>query len=114
MAVSRRLAPLCVLLASLAACTSYHDQLIAKGYPPAYADGFSDGCQTGKQAVNGIGYEHKDARRFAAEKPYQQGWDAGYAQCVQVAQREEQQRFIEQVRENRESAESLLLRSRTR
>jgi hypothetical protein len=114
MAVSRHLVTVLVLLSALAGCASYHDQLIAKGYPPAYADGFSDGCQTGKQAVNGIGYEHKDARRFAAEKPYQQGWDAGYAQCVQVAQREEQQRFADQVRENREGAEQLYLRSKTR
>jgi len=114
MAVFRRIALLSALLSALTACASYHDQLIAQGYPPAYADGFSDGCQTGKQAVNGIGYEHKDLHRFAAEKSYQQGWDVGYAQCVQVAQRDEQERFHEQVRESRESAEQLLLRTKAR
>ncbi|MEH3022629.1 MAG: hypothetical protein PGN19_07835 [Pseudomonas oryzihabitans] len=114
MAIFRRVALLSALLSALTACASYHDQLIAQGYPPAYADGFSDGCQTGKQAVNGIGYVHKDLRRFAAEKPYQQGWDAGYARCVQVAQNEEQQRYLEQVHENRDSAEQLHLRSKTR
>lgn len=114
MAVFRRIALLSALLSMLTACASYHDQLIAQGYPPAYADGFSDGCQTGKQAVNGIGYVHKDLRRFAGEKPYQQGWDAGYAQCVQTAQRDEQERFHEQMRENRESPEQLHLRSKTR
>lgn len=114
MAVFRRIALLSALLSALTACASYHDQLIAQGYPPAYADGFSDGCQTGKQAVNGIGYVHKDLHRFAAEKPYQQGWDAGYAQCVQVAQRDEQERFHEQIRESHESAEQLLLRTKAR
>ncbi|MGV8783383.1 hypothetical protein ACV35H_32000, partial [Pseudomonas aeruginosa] len=35
----------------LGGCESTHQYLLAKGYPPAYADGFDDGCGSGRQAA---------------------------------------------------------------
>lgn len=36
----------------VAGCQSTHDQLLAEGYPPAFADGFQDGCGSGRQSVD--------------------------------------------------------------
>jgi hypothetical protein len=32
------------LLMLIAGCQTTHEDLIAKGYPPAFTDGFDDGC----------------------------------------------------------------------
>ncbi|MBF2975093.1 hypothetical protein HKT52_36700, partial [Pseudomonas aeruginosa] len=31
----------------LGGCENTHQHLLAQGYPPAYADGFDDGCGSG-------------------------------------------------------------------
>ncbi|MDF2641158.1 MAG: hypothetical protein K0R45_430, partial [Pseudomonas sp.] len=43
------------LAVGLAGCQSTHDQLLAEGYPPAFADGYQDGCGSGRQAAGSIG-----------------------------------------------------------
>jgi hypothetical protein len=84
------------LLAGLYGCESYHDQLITKGYPPPYADGYHDGCLTGKQAINGIGVFHKDVPRYTKEQYYSTGWEDGYRQCASTAQNEQTRRYYEE------------------
>lgn len=43
----------------LGGCESTHQYLLAKGYPPAYADGFDDGCGSGRQAAGSISGEFR-------------------------------------------------------
>ncbi|HEX5077562.1 MAG TPA: hypothetical protein VFV80_00320 [Geminicoccaceae bacterium] len=68
----------------LAACTSTHEALIERGYPPAYAQGYEDGCASGKAKSGGLfAQAQRDESRYAdGSSPYRQGWDAGYAKCL--------------------------------
>ncbi|TWI54308.1 hypothetical protein IQ22_02171 [Pseudomonas duriflava] len=86
---------LMALLLGLAGCQSYHEQLIQQGYPPAYADGYHEGCLTGKQAVNGIGASYKDVARYDRERHYAMGWEDGYKQCVVTADNEQRRRYYD-------------------
>jgi hypothetical protein len=52
-----------------------------QGRPPAYADGFNDGCQSGRAAQDVLGRPRKDVRRFESDPQYAQGWSDGYRQC---------------------------------
>ncbi|MBI2311833.1 MAG: hypothetical protein HYU77_04930 [Betaproteobacteria bacterium] len=47
------------------------------GYPPAFREGYLDGCETGR-ALIGI---RKDERRFRDDAQYAQGWRDGYDIC---------------------------------
>jgi hypothetical protein len=47
------------------------------GYPPAFKDGYIDGCETGK----GSSYSFKDERRLAADNQYRMGWSDGFDIC---------------------------------
>jgi hypothetical protein len=70
--------------AALAACTSVQESLVERGYPPAYAQGYDDGCASGDAAGGGLFAEpQKDESRYAASAgEYAKGWDAGYAKCL--------------------------------
>jgi hypothetical protein len=69
-------------VASLAACSSQKEALIAKGYEPAYADGYEDGCSSGKAAESGVFSDtSKDASRYNSDAQYTQGWDEGFKVC---------------------------------
>jgi hypothetical protein len=64
------------------ACTSTRDALIARGFDPAYAEGYDAGCSSGESAAGGFFSEtRKDASRYASDDQYTQGWDAGFAKC---------------------------------
>jgi hypothetical protein len=66
----------------LAACGSIEDTLIERGHPPAYAEGYADGCASGKEAAGGLfAQSRKDAGRYGADQEYTPGWDAGFAKC---------------------------------
>ncbi len=65
----------------LAGCQSTHEQLIAEGYPPAFADGFQDGCGSGREAAGANGLYKKDVPRYLKDKLYAQGWEDGFRQC---------------------------------
>jgi hypothetical protein len=70
------------LVVLIAGCQSTHDRLLAEGYPPAFADGFQDGCGSGRQAAGSIsGLFHKDVPRYLREPFYAQGWSDGFRQC---------------------------------
>jgi hypothetical protein len=47
------------------------------GYPPAFKDGYIDGCETAKKSA----YALKDKRRFANDKQYRLGWNDGFSLC---------------------------------
>ncbi|NBB35526.1 hypothetical protein Q1W70_14010 [Pseudomonas kielensis] len=79
------------LLWMVAGCQSTHQELLARGYPPAYADGFDDGCSSGRQAAGAISGEfRKDVPRYLKQPPYAEGWSDGFRQCQ--AMRESQER----------------------
>jgi hypothetical protein len=75
------LAALAATLA-LAACTSVKETMIERGFPPAYADGYADGCSSGDKAAGGLfDKTRKDTARYGADRQYTQGWDSGFRQC---------------------------------
>ena len=79
--LQRALAALVTALA-LAGCTSQRDALIASGAPPAYAEGYQDGCWSGDAAAGGLFTEPtKDVNRYTADAEYTKGWDDGFAKC---------------------------------
>ena len=56
--------------------------MIKQGYPLAYADGFDDGCHSGKKAGGSMFDQFKkDVRRFENDSQYAQGWSDGFRQC---------------------------------
>jgi hypothetical protein len=67
---------------TLAGCGSVEQTMIERGFPPAYAQGYADGCASGKQAAGGwFAQARKDTRRYGADDQYTDGWDDGFAEC---------------------------------
>lgn len=65
-----------------AGCMSEKEAMVKRGYPLAYADGFDDGCHSGKKAGGDLFNEfRKDVRRFDDDRCYAQGWSDGFRQC---------------------------------
>ena len=74
--------PLLVVALAVTACSSPREALIARGFPPAYAEGYDDGCASGNEAGGGLLAEaRKDAGRYASDSQYAKGWDDGFAEC---------------------------------
>lgn len=95
--------PLVLGAALLAGCESTHQHLIAEGYPPAFADGFSDGCSSGRQAAGVItGAFRKDVPRYLKERTYAEGWGDGFEQCKEQVRSEELREFHEQISKDRD------------
>jgi len=66
----------------LSGCQSTHEQMLKDGYPPAYADGYQDGCGSGRHAAGlRVGDFRKNVPRYLAEPQYETGWDDGFRQC---------------------------------
>ncbi len=104
------LALTCSLIFILAGCVSQRDTMIQQGYPRSYADGFEDGCHSGKKAGGSMFDQFKkDVRRFQTDKQYAQGWSDGFRQCEteqealdrQIRMNTEQQRLIEEREHNK-------------
>lgn len=83
--------------------------MIQQGYPLAYADGFDDGCHSGKKAGGSLFDQFKkDVNRFEKDSQYAQGWSDGFRQCEteqEALQRQirmgiEQQRLTEERKHN--------------
>jgi hypothetical protein len=47
------------------------------GYPPAFRDGYIDGCETAKESD----FARKDGARFTSDAQYKTGWQDGNAIC---------------------------------
>ena len=66
----------------LAGCQTQGQRLAAQGYPAPYADGFDDGCHSGRKAGGSLFDQFKkDVPRFSADAQYAQGWSDGFRQC---------------------------------
>jgi hypothetical protein len=71
-----------IALGSVSGCTTSPSPMMGSGHTPAYADGFSDGCQSGRWVQNSVaGSQRKDVKRFDTDKQYAEGWTAGYKDC---------------------------------
>lgn len=49
--------------------------------PPAYADGFRDGCESGRASQDVTGRARKDEVRFGSDPQYAQGWSDAFRKC---------------------------------
>ena len=79
-------------------CATQKEIMVQEGHSLAYADGFDDGCHSGKKAGGNM-FESfkKDENRFARHSKYSQGWSDGFRQCEN-----EQEALDRQVRMNQE------------
>ncbi len=69
-------------LAILSGCISQKQHMVEQGYPLAYADGFDDGCHSGKKAGGNMFEQFKkDVRRFNSDRQYAQGWSDAFREC---------------------------------
>jgi hypothetical protein len=66
----------------LSGCATQSETMKSQGYPAAYAEGFEDGCHSGKKA-GGSYFDQfkKDVRRFNNDGDYAQGWSDAFRQC---------------------------------
>ena len=52
------------------------------GRPPAYRDGYADGCKTAKATATGSnGKLSRDQNRYQSDSSYANGWSDGYESC---------------------------------
>lgn len=94
----------------LAGCASQKEILVQEGHSLAYAEGFDDGCHSGKKAGGNM-FESfkKDEDSFAKHGKYTQGWSDGFRQCEseqeamdrQIRMNIEQQRLTEARKQNK-------------
>jgi len=65
-----------------AGCASQKEVMMQEGHSSAYAEGFDDGCHSGKKAGGNM-FESfkKDENRFARHSKYTQGWSDGFREC---------------------------------
>lgn len=69
----------------LIGCASQPDDRIREkvaSRPPAYQDGYVDGCRSGQgDAANSSADYKKDKARMASDKNYANGWYDAYEEC---------------------------------
>ena len=90
-------------------CATQKEIMVQEGHSLAYADGFDDGCHSGKKAGGNM-FESfkKDENRFSKHNKYAQGWSDGFRQCEneqesgdrQVRMSQEQQYLYEERKRN--------------
>ena len=71
---------LILLMALLGACAAPKPappKVNLAGFPPAFRDGFADGCQSAKPGAA----KRRDETRYAHESQYAMGWRDGYDMC---------------------------------
>lgn len=87
----------------LVGCQSTHDQMLREGYPPPYADGFQDGCGSGRQAAALLaGSFRKNVPRYLHERAYENGWDDGFRQCQAIQDNADQRQYRERFWDERD------------
>ena len=66
----------------LSGCETQGETMKNQGYPAAYAEGFEDGCHSGKKA-GGSYFDQfkKHVPRFNKDSDYAQGWSDAFRQC---------------------------------
>ena len=66
----------------LTSCGTEGQRLMAEGASPSYAQGFDDGCSSGKKSAGDMFAQfHKDIRQFQSSQDYRQGWNDGHEEC---------------------------------
>ena len=90
-------------------CATQKEVMMQQGHSTAYAEGFDDGCHSGKKAGGNM-FESfkKDEDRFARHSRYTQGWSDGFRECElesEASQRQirmgmEQQRLNDERKHN--------------
>lgn len=76
----RNLLALAVLALLNAGCAGQHAhpaQANLAGFPPAYKQGYADGCNSARAAFGST----KNAKRFKSDHQYAQGWRDGADIC---------------------------------
>ena len=99
----------CLVL--LSGCVSQKETMVNQGYPLAYAEGYDDGCHSGKQAGGSMFDQFKkDVRRFDSDHDYAQGWSDGFRQCEteQEAMQRQMRMAIEQQQLNEQREQNKL------
>ena len=73
-------------------CATEKDIMLQEGHSLAYADGFDDGCHSGKKAGGNM-FESfkKDEDRFARHSKYTQGWSDGFRECENEQEAQDRQ-----------------------
>jgi hypothetical protein len=68
---------------ALAACEgSIKEAMIARGFSPAYAEGYDHGCSSGRAEAGSLTASGaKDTTRYGGDADYTKGWDEGYTTC---------------------------------
>ena len=107
----------------LTGCVSTQEAMVKQGYPAAYAQGFDDGCHSGRKAGGSLFDQfRKDVARFEADAQYAMGWSDAFRQCEteqenalrQARMALEQQKLIEMRQQNRVSQQHELERAALR
>lgn len=74
-----RLLSVCLLVILTGCATKASDIRIG---PPAYKEGFAEGCDSGYVAAGHPYYQfRKDTIRYTRDDQYKQGWNDGFATC---------------------------------
>ena len=111
--------PAFLVILYLTGCASQKEIMLKQGYPPAYAEGYQDGCNSGNNAAGSIVDQFKkNIQRYEQDSNYRQGWDDGYKQCKakqdsfqqQYRTTIEQQQLIEEKRHNKKLEDKELLK----
>jgi len=83
-AVRRISIVLLVLLVTAAGCAPPKPVSVPvnlAGFPPAFRDGYGDGC------ASATGKQHQDAKRFETDRQYAAGWRDGLDACRRQSQK---------------------------
>ena len=87
----------------LAGCQSTRDALLSQGYPPVFAEGFQDGCQSGQEAAGAItGGYRKNVPLYLSNGQYAEGWGDGFQQCQAMVESRERRAYSERRREEQD------------
>ncbi len=66
----------------LAGCASEGQRLMQEGASAEYAQGYDDGCSSGKKAAGDMFAQfHKNVRAYQTNTDYRQGWNDGHEEC---------------------------------
>lgn len=70
-------------VAQLAGCASPPAAPAAQGRTPAYADGYNDGCESGRASQGSVlDHERRNANRFGSDPEYAKGWSDAFQKCA--------------------------------
>ena len=68
-----------LIILSLGGCISLREQMLNRGFPAAYVDGYEQGRASGYVAAGHPYYQfQKEPYRFEQDSQYRQGWNDGF------------------------------------